>query len=58
MRHIKRLAQRILDQRTEMEEFFMESLEQVREEIKKEKEGDFKKTQAEYSNSMKQVSFY
>ena len=52
MKHIKRLAQHILDQRTEMEEFFMDSLEHVRKEIKKEKENEFKQTQEKYASSM------
>lgn len=33
MNKVKRLAKNILDQRTELERFFLESLEQVRNEI-------------------------
>ena len=33
MNKVKRLAKNILDQRTELERFFLESLEQVRQEI-------------------------
>ncbi len=57
MRHIRRLAQHILDQRTEMEEFFMESLEIVKNEIKREKAKELKKTQERYKQSMKDVTF-
>lgn len=55
MRHIKRLAQHILDQRTEMEEFFMESLEHVKNEMKKEKTRDLKRNQEKYKQSMREV---
>lgn len=56
MRRIKRLSQHILDQRTEMEEFFMESLEFVKEQIRKERQQELKHTQERYKQSMKAVS--
>lgn len=57
MRHIKRLSQHILDQRTEMEEFFMESLEMVRKEVKKERLRDHAQAMDRYHLSMKSVIF-
>lgn len=33
MNHVKRLAKRILDQRSEVEQFFLEALSHVRKEI-------------------------
>jgi hypothetical protein len=54
-KHTKKLAQRVLDQRTELEEFFLESLEFVRNQIKKEKEMGLKETQKDYLKNMKEV---
>ncbi len=33
MNHVKRLAKRVLDQRSHVEQFFLEALSQVRKEI-------------------------
>ncbi|KAJ3358751.1 hypothetical protein HDU91_005124 [Kappamyces sp. JEL0680] len=55
MRYIKRLAQHILDQRTEMEEFFMDSLEHVKTEIKNTKLRDLKATQEKYKQNMREL---
>ena len=41
-KNIKALAQMILDQRSDIEQFFLESLEQVRNEIKKKREQEKK----------------
>lgn len=58
MRHVRRLAQHILDQRTEMEEFFMDSLEFVRGELGKERRTELKNTQDRYKQSMRDVVLY
>jgi hypothetical protein len=44
-----------LDQRTELEEYFLDSLEYVKDELKKQKLRDIKKYQENYKNSMKAV---
>ncbi|KAI8819478.1 uncharacterized protein EV422DRAFT_534892 [Fimicolochytrium jonesii] len=55
MRHIKRLAQHILDQRTDLERFFMDALDHVRGEIEQEQENAKKAVQAEYTRRMKAI---
>ncbi|KAJ3017888.1 hypothetical protein HKX48_003303 [Thoreauomyces humboldtii] len=54
-RHIKRLAQHILDQRTDLERFFMDALDHVRGEIHEEKEAARKAAQQEYNRRMKAI---
>ncbi|KAL2916636.1 hypothetical protein HK105_203748 [Polyrhizophydium stewartii] len=55
MKHIKRLAQHILDQRTELEQFFLDSLEMVKSEIRKLREKAAKESQVEYNQRMRTV---
>ncbi|KAJ3260990.1 hypothetical protein HK103_006945 [Boothiomyces macroporosus] len=62
MKHIKvlfinrkRLAQHILDQRTELEVFFMEALETVKEEQRKLKIEQMKRYQESYKQNMRDV---
>ncbi|KAJ3325341.1 hypothetical protein HDV06_004200 [Boothiomyces sp. JEL0866] len=55
MKHIKRLAQHILDQRTELEVFFMEALETVKEEQRKIKLEEMKRNQESYKQNMRDV---
>ncbi|KAJ3091673.1 hypothetical protein HK102_013861 [Quaeritorhiza haematococci] len=55
MRHIKRLAQHILDQRTDLEKFFMDSLDHVRQEIQKERENMRKAAQADYHKKLRAI---
>ncbi|KAJ3269396.1 hypothetical protein HDV01_001437 [Terramyces sp. JEL0728] len=62
MKHIKvfhskqkRLAQHILDQRTELEVFFMESLETVKDEQRKLKVEEMKRNQDKYKQNMRDV---
>ncbi|KAI8895288.1 hypothetical protein BC833DRAFT_169030 [Globomyces pollinis-pini] len=55
MRHIKRLAQHVLDQRTELELFFMESLEYVKQQIRQKRLGELRTNQENYKKSMKDV---
>ena len=58
MRHIRRLAQHILDKRTDLEQFFMDALEHVKKEIQIESEIQFRKAEAEYNRKMRVVSFH
>ncbi|KAJ3299312.1 hypothetical protein HK104_009431, partial [Borealophlyctis nickersoniae] len=55
MKHIKRLAQHILDQRTDLERFFMDALEHVRSELQRDREASRKAAQAEYNRRMRAV---
>ncbi|KAJ3128779.1 hypothetical protein HK098_003545 [Nowakowskiella sp. JEL0407] len=55
MRHIRRLAQHVLDQRTDVEKFFLDALETVRAELAKEKHKQQKIVQAEYNRKMRAV---
>ncbi|KAJ3398219.1 hypothetical protein HDV05_002656, partial [Chytridiales sp. JEL 0842] len=55
MKHIKRLAQHVLDQRTDLERFFMDALAHVRENVQKEKESRRKLAQADYNKRMRDV---
>ncbi|TPX67745.1 hypothetical protein SpCBS45565_g03666 [Spizellomyces sp. 'palustris'] len=55
MRHIKRLAQHILDQRTDLERFFMDALEHVRAEIRRDRDAARKAAQAEYNRRLKAI---
>lgn len=49
MKHIRRLAQHILDQRTEVEKFFMQSLDDIRRSIIKEKQLKRKQDKESYN---------
>lgn len=55
MQHIRRLAQHILDQRTHLEQFFMDALDDVKQEIKRGKEMKRKEAEAEYNRKMRQA---
>lgn len=55
---VQRLAQHILDQRTDLERFFMDALDHVRGEIQKEREAAKKAAQAEYNRRMRAVSIF
>ncbi|KAI8926332.1 hypothetical protein BC831DRAFT_232057 [Entophlyctis helioformis] len=55
MKHIKRLAQHILDQRTELEQFFLDSLEFVKSEMRKNHEKAHKLAQANYNQKMRAI---
>ena len=54
--HIKKLAQTILDQRGEVEQFFLESLETVKEKIVGEREKKYRKDLIEYNNRMREAT--
>ncbi|TPX62313.1 hypothetical protein PhCBS80983_g00426 [Powellomyces hirtus] len=54
-RHIKRLAQHILDQRTDLEKFFMDALDHVRAEIREERDRERREKVAEYNRRMKAI---
>ncbi|KAJ3037794.1 hypothetical protein HDV00_001295 [Rhizophlyctis rosea] len=56
MRHVKRLAQHILDQRTDLERFFMDALDTVRGEILREREQARREAQAEYHRRLRAVA--
>ncbi|KAH6580580.1 hypothetical protein BASA50_002772 [Batrachochytrium salamandrivorans] len=53
MKHIKRLAQHILEQRTELEQFFLEALEMTKKEMQKAKEKQLKEVRVEYDKKMR-----
>jgi hypothetical protein len=54
--HIKKLAQTILDQRGEVEQFFLESLEITKEKIVQERERKYRKELVEYNNKMREAT--
>ncbi|KAJ3052855.1 hypothetical protein HK097_005516, partial [Rhizophlyctis rosea] len=56
MRHVKRLAQHILDQRTDLERFFMDALETVRSEILTERDRKKRELAAEQSRRLRAVA--
>jgi hypothetical protein len=41
LKHIKRLSQTILDQRTEVEQFLLEAIDQVKEDIRLKREDEY-----------------
>ncbi|KAI8808503.1 hypothetical protein BJ742DRAFT_772166 [Cladochytrium replicatum] len=53
MRHIKRLAQHVLDQRTDLEKFFLDALDDVRKEIAKEREQGRRASVAEQNEKLR-----
>lgn len=55
MKHIKRLAQHILNQRSDLEKFFMEALEDILASVRKERAEQRKKDMKEYKLNMKKV---
>jgi len=54
--HIKKLAQTILDQRGEVEQFFLESIEEVKEKIVNERESKYRKSLIEYNKKMREAT--
>eukprot|EP00455_Lapot_gusevi_P053733 TRINITY_DN8458_c0_g1_i1.p1 TRINITY_DN8458_c0_g1~~TRINITY_DN8458_c0_g1_i1.p1 ORF type:complete len:422 (-),score=83.38 TRINITY_DN8458_c0_g1_i1:62-1327(-) len=56
LKQIKKLSQIILDQRTEVEQFLLEALEQVKEELRKKKEEEYKAAKAEYNRQLREAS--
>jgi len=55
MKQIRRIAQHILDQRTDLETFFMDALEHVRLEISREQEEKRRREVEEYNRRIKNV---
>lgn len=55
MKHIRNLAQHVLSQRTQVEKFFIDALDLVRKEVKKEKEAAAKAAQIEFNRQMRHV---
>ncbi|KAI9327763.1 hypothetical protein BDR26DRAFT_78217 [Obelidium mucronatum] len=55
MKHIKRLAQHVLDQRTKLERFFMDSFDHVRCQIVKEREQAKKAAHNDYNKKIREV---
>ncbi|GMI56020.1 hypothetical protein ScalyP_jg7038 [Parmales sp. scaly parma] len=53
--HVKSLAQTILDQRGEVEQFFLESIEQVKEKKLEERESNYRKSMVEYNKKMREA---
>lgn len=56
LRNIKKLAQTILDQRTEVEQYFLEAIEQVKSEIRKHREEKYQQEVIEYKAQFRQAS--
>ena len=52
---MKSLAQTILDQRGEVEQFFLESIEQVKEKKLEERESNYRKSMVEYNKKMREA---
>ena len=56
LKNIRKLAQIILDQRTEVEQFFLEALEQVKSEVRREREERHKQAVAQYRSQMREAT--
>ena len=56
LKNIRNLAQVILNQRTEVEQYFLDALEQVKDEIKKKKDDQHKLAISEYRNQMRRAT--
>mmetsp|Transcript_5618 Transcript_5618/g.4828 ORF Transcript_5618/g.4828 Transcript_5618/m.4828 type:complete len:229 (+) Transcript_5618:125-811(+) len=57
IKNIKALCQMILDQRSDVEQFFLEALEQVKEEVKRRKEQNRESTLPDINKSRSKQSF-
>lgn len=55
MKHIKRLAQHVLDQRTDLERFFMDALDQVREYLQQERDDEKRAARVDYNKRIRAV---
>ncbi|KAJ3163051.1 hypothetical protein HDU86_002220 [Geranomyces michiganensis] len=55
MRHIKRLAQHVLDQRSDLEKFFLDALATIRDAIAAERLAEQKSQAAEYNRRLKAI---
>eukprot|EP00736_Rhodelphis_marinus_P004159 Rmarinus@m.18301 len=53
---VRKLGQEILDQRTEVEQFFLDALSQVKEQIKRKKDEDHKRFVQEYHKQINQAT--
>lgn len=58
IKNIKALCQMILDQRSDVEQFFLEALEQVKEEVKRRKEQQKESSLPELNKSSSRRSYY
>ena len=56
LKNIRKLAQTILDQRTEVEQYFLEALEQVKSEIRQKREDEYRLQMAEYNAQMRKAT--
>ena len=56
LKNIRKLAQTILDQRSEVEQYFLEALEQVKTEIRQKREDEYKLAMAEYNAQMRRAT--
>ena len=56
LKNIRKLAQTILDQRTEVEQYFLEALEQVKNEIRQKREDEYRLQMAEYNAQMRKAT--
>ena len=56
LKNIRNLAQVILNQRTEVEQYFLDALEQVKDEIKKNKSDQHKLALSEYRSQMRRAT--
>ena len=56
LKSIRKLAQTILDQRIEVEQYFLEALEQVKNEIRQKREDEYRLQMAEYNAQMRKAT--
>jgi hypothetical protein len=56
LKNLRSLAQVILNQRTEVEQYFLDALEQVKDEIRKKKDDDHRLAVSEYRNQMRRAT--
>ena len=56
--YLKKLAQHVLSQRSQVERFFIDALDLVRKEVKKEKEAAKKAAQLEHNKRMRHVKSF
>ena len=55
LKNVRRLAQVILDQRTEVEQYFLDALEQVKGEIRKRREDEYRLAMSEYNSAIRRA---
>jgi hypothetical protein len=56
LRNIKKLAQTILDQRTDVEQYFLDALDSIKGDIHKERQDEYNRAMVEYKTQFRQAS--